>query len=75
MMLNIILRKLPSPHGEFSVMPSSVVIQRGLGRTWSEIPKTGFLTTWLIQPWHPICWQTVELLIPTIKQNQFYFFS
>ena len=31
-----------------SPQPSSVVVQPGLYRTWSEIPKTGFLTTRLI---------------------------
>ena len=28
-----------------SFLPSSVVVQPGLCRTWSETPKTGFLTT------------------------------
>ena len=28
-----------------SLNPSSVAVQPGLCRTWSEIPKTGFLTT------------------------------
>ena len=28
--------------------PSSVAVQSGLCRTWSEIPKTGFLRTRLI---------------------------
>ena len=28
-----------------SVKPSSVVVQPGLCQTWSETPKTGFLTT------------------------------
>ena len=28
-----------------SLNPSSVVVQPGLCRTWSETPKTGFLTT------------------------------
>ena len=31
-----------------SFYPSSVVVQPGLCRTWSETPKTGFLTTRLI---------------------------
>ena len=31
-----------------SLFPSSVVLQPGLCRTWSETPKTGFLTTRLI---------------------------
>ena len=31
-----------------SLKPSSVAVQPGLCRTWSEIPKTGFLTTRLI---------------------------
>ena len=31
-----------------SLWPSSVAVQPGLCRTWSEIPKTGFLTTRLI---------------------------
>ena len=28
-----------------SLLPSSVAVQSGLCRTWSETPKTGFLTT------------------------------
>ena len=28
-----------------SLLPSSVTVQPGLCRTWSETPKTGFLTT------------------------------
>ena len=28
-----------------SFLPSSVVVQPGLCRTWSKFPKTGFLTT------------------------------
>ena len=31
-----------------TLLPSSVVAQPGLCRTWSETPKTGFLTTRLI---------------------------
>ena len=31
-----------------SLLPSSVAIQPGLCQTWSETPKTGFLTTRLI---------------------------
>ena len=31
-----------------SLQPSSVVVQTGLCRTWSETPKTGFLTSRLI---------------------------
>ena len=31
-----------------SIWPSSVAVQAGLCRTWSETPKTGFLTTRLI---------------------------
>ena len=31
-----------------SIWPSSVAVQPGLCRTWSETPKTGFLTTRLI---------------------------
>ena len=30
-----------------SLLPSSVAIQPGLCRIWSETPKTGFLMTWL----------------------------
>ena len=30
-----------------SILLSSVVVQSGLCRTWSETPKTGFLTTGL----------------------------
>ena len=33
------------PKSEISIVqPSSVVVQPGLCRTWSETPKTGFLT-------------------------------
>ena len=31
-----------------SLLSSSVVVQPGLCRTWSEDPKTGSLMTWLI---------------------------
>ena len=31
-----------------SLYPSCVAVQPGLCRTWSETPKTGFLTTMLI---------------------------
>ena len=31
-----------------SLQPSSVAVQPGLCRTWSETPKTGFLTTRLM---------------------------
>ena len=31
-----------------SLYPSSVAVQPGLCRTWSETPKTGFLTTRII---------------------------
>ena len=31
-----------------SIYPSSVAVQPGLCQAWSENPKTGFLTTWLI---------------------------
>ena len=33
-----------------SLWPSSVAVQPGLCRTWSETPKTGFLTMRLISP-------------------------
>ena len=37
------------PKYEFSsIWPSCVVVQSGLCGTWSETPKTGFLTTRLI---------------------------
>ena len=29
------------------ISPSSLTVQPGLCRTWSETPKTGFLATWL----------------------------
>ena len=32
-------------HKISSLWPSSVTVQPGLCRTWSETPKTGFLTT------------------------------
>ena len=35
-------------HEISSVQPSSVAVQPGLCRTWSETPKTGFLRTRLI---------------------------
>ena len=31
-----------------SLKPCSVAVQPALCRTWSEIPKTGFLVAWLI---------------------------
>ena len=40
---------IPLPNCELSrLCPSSVVVQTGLCQTWSETPKTGFLTTRLI---------------------------
>ena len=37
------------PKSGISILqPYSVVVQHGLSRTWSETPKTGFLTTRLI---------------------------
>ena len=37
------------PESEISsLQPSSVAVQPGLSGTWSETPKTGFLTTRLI---------------------------
>ena len=37
------------PKSGISILqPSSVVVQPGLCQTWSETPKTGFLTTRLI---------------------------
>ena len=39
----------PLPESEISsLQPSSVVVQPGLCRTWSETPKTSFLATRLI---------------------------
>ena len=39
----------PLPKSEISSLkPYSVIVQLGLCRTWSEIPKTGFLTLRLI---------------------------
>ena len=45
-----------------SLQPSSVVVEPGLCRTWSETPKTGFLTlrliyaTWIaLQKSKPYC--------------------
>ena len=39
----------PLPKSEISsLQPSSVAVQPGLCGTWSETPKTGFLTTRLI---------------------------
>ena len=35
-----------------SLQPSSMAVQPGLCRTWSETPKTGFLTTRLISDGH-----------------------
>ena len=51
-----------------SLYPSSVAVQPGLHRTWSETPKTGFLTTrlkwfnkneknWPQPMLHPLSWQ------------------
>ena len=37
------------PKSEVScLLPSAVDVQPGLCRAWSETPKIGFLTTWLI---------------------------
>ena len=42
-----------------SLQPSSVVVQPGLRRTWSETPKTGFLTMRLIlYGWQQVVWKT-----------------
>ena len=35
-----------------SLYPSSIAVQPGLCRAWSETPKTDFLTTRLILLWH-----------------------
>ena len=43
-----------------SFWPSSVAVQPGLCRTWSETPKTGFLTTRLI--FLPLHRKLVELM-------------
>ena len=40
----------PLLKSEISSLLSSVVVQPGLCRTWSETPKTGFLVMWLIFP-------------------------
>ena len=40
---------LPKPEIS-SIWPSSLIVQPGLCRTWSETPKTGFLRTRLISP-------------------------
>ena len=44
---DITIPLLPKPKLS-SLQPSSVIVQPGLCRTWSEPPKTGFLTTRLI---------------------------
>ena len=38
-----------------SLDPSSLAVQPGLGRTWWETPKTGFLATGLIYIYIQIC--------------------
>ena len=42
---------LLSKSGISSLKPSSVLVQLGLCRTWSETPKTDFLMSWLISNW------------------------
>ena len=44
-----------------SLQPSSVAVQPGLCGTWSETPKTGFLTTRLILYRH------VNIILPDIE--------
>ena len=49
-----------------SLYPSSVAVQPGLCQTWSETPKTGFLTTRLIYATLNITKTQVEL--PKLRQ-------
>ena len=52
-----------------SLQPSSVAVQPGLCRTWSEIPKTGFLTPRLLSStWCTEIYQYIKaLLTPTLQ--------
>ena len=44
-----------------SLNASSVAVQPGLCQTWSETPKTGFLTTWLIGLF--ACWVILHVFV------------
>ena len=50
-----------------SLQPSSVAMQPGLCGTWSETPKTGFLTTRLILA------QNYEAVLPSTCAHNLYY--
>ena len=53
-----------------SLQPSSVAVQPGLCRTWSETPKTGFLTTRLICTSKFVKFRTTTLAVNTLTFKQ-----
>ena len=53
---------------EISILqPSSVAVQPGLCRTWSETPKTGFLTSWFILMF--ACGRNIVTFIPILSSS------
>ena len=53
-----------------SLWPSSVTAQPGLCRTWSETPKTGFLTTRLILSTHKKVGDSTEIDTSNIENHK-----
>ena len=54
------------------LLKSSVVVQPGLCRTWSETPKTGFLTTRLYNPLMFLLWRSMIIWVGYKQNGAFY---
>ena len=54
-----------------NLKPSSVAVQPGLCRTWSETPKTGFLTTSLNRETDQrLCFRYIDSTIPLLHKSE-----
>ena len=51
-----------------SIHPTSMAVQPGLCRTWSETPKTGFLVTRLNVLWI-FCYSDLSSRVDTVKEE------